>query len=83
MPVLVLCLFSNRYNRRKFMAQPQADAEEVVKAIAAETNTPPETVSKLYSDTLARYQADGRILDYMPLLAAKSVREALRRSSSH
>jgi hypothetical protein len=65
------------------MAQPQLDAEEVVKAIAAETNTSPETVSKLYSDTLARFQTDGRILDYMPLLAAKRVRETLRRSTSH
>ncbi|CAB3756186.1 DUF3562 domain-containing protein [Paraburkholderia humisilvae] len=63
------------------MAQPQPNADEVVKAIAAETNTPPETVSKLYSDTLAEYKADGRILDYMPLLAAKRVRETLRLSS--
>jgi len=64
------------------MAQPQLDVEEVVKAIAAETNTPPETVSKLYSDTLAQYQSDGRILDYMPLLAAKRVRETLRHPPS-
>jgi hypothetical protein len=63
------------------MAQPQPNADEVVKAIAAETNTPPETVSKLYSDTLAHYKTDGRILDYMPLLAAKRVRETLRQSS--
>jgi hypothetical protein len=60
------------------MAQPQPDTDEVVKAIAAETNTPAETVSKLYTDTLAEYKASGRILDYMPLLAAKKVRETLR-----
>jgi uncharacterized protein DUF3562 len=64
------------------MAQPQPNADEVVKAIAAETNTAPETVSKLYSDTLDQYRADGRILDYMPLLAAKRVRETLRHASS-
>ena len=47
----------------------------------ADTNTPPETVSKLYSDTLAQYKSDGRIPDYMPLLAAKKVRETLRHAS--
>ncbi len=60
------------------MAQPLPDTDEVVRAIAAETNTPTETVSKLYTDTLAHYQASGRIFDYMPLLAAKKVRETLR-----
>lgn len=60
------------------MPQPLPDTDEVVKAIAAETNTPPETVSKLYSETLADYKANGRIFDYAPILAAKKVREALR-----
>ncbi|HVE10870.1 MAG TPA: DUF3562 domain-containing protein [Paraburkholderia sp.] len=60
------------------MAQPLPDTDEVVKAIAAETNTPPETVSRLYTDTLADYKANGRILDYAPILAAKKVRETLR-----
>ena len=33
------------------MAQPQPNVDEVVQAIAAETNTPTETVSKIYADT--------------------------------
>ena len=62
------------------MAQPQPNVDEVVKAIAAETNTPAETVSKIYADTLADYKADARILDYMSVLVAKKVRETLRQS---
>ncbi|TKC90038.1 DUF3562 domain-containing protein [Trinickia terrae] len=36
------------------MAQP--DIEDVIKAIASETNTPPEIVAKLYAQTWARIQ---------------------------
>jgi hypothetical protein len=60
--------------------QPQPNVDEVVQAIAAETNTPTETVSKIYADTLADYKADARIMDYMPLLVAKKVRETLRQA---
>ena len=60
------------------MATREPDSNEVVKAIAAETNTPAETVSKMYADTVANYRADGRIFDYIALLAAKKVRETLR-----
>jgi hypothetical protein len=60
------------------MATREPDSDEVVKAIAAETNTPAETVSKLYADTVAHYRANGRIFDYISLLAAKKVRETLR-----
>ncbi|WP_144152031.1 DUF3562 domain-containing protein [Paraburkholderia sp. BCC1885] len=62
------------------MAQPQPNVDEVVQAIAAETNTPTETVSKIYADTLADYKTGARVFDYMPLLVAKKVRDTLRHS---
>ncbi len=58
------------------MAQP--NVEDVIKAIASDTNTPTETVSKLYNDTWAEYSAGARIMDYMAFLVAKRVREHLR-----
>ena len=60
------------------MATREPDADEVVKAIAAETNTPAETVLQMYAETVAHYRAEGRIFDYISLLAAKKVRETLR-----
>ncbi|CAB3797058.1 hypothetical protein LMG28614_04490 [Paraburkholderia ultramafica] len=54
---------------------------EVVHEIAASTNTAEETVSKMYAETLEAYKKDARILDYVPLLAAKRVRETLRAAS--
>ncbi len=58
------------------MSQPEL--EQIVHAIAAETNTPEETVARLYADLLHDYRADARILDYVPLLVARRVRETLR-----
>ncbi|MBB5443143.1 MULTISPECIES: DUF3562 domain-containing protein [unclassified Paraburkholderia] len=58
------------------MAQP--NAEDVIKAIASDTNTPTETVSKLYEDTWAEYSDGARVMDYMTVLVAKRVRENLR-----
>jgi hypothetical protein len=69
-------------NPENLMAQPQTNVDEVVKSIAAETNTPTETVSKIYADTLAAYKTDARVFDYMPLLVAKKVRDTLRQSRS-
>ncbi|WP_207004665.1 DUF3562 domain-containing protein [Trinickia mobilis] len=56
----------------------QLNFDDVVKAIASETNTPTETVSKLYAQTWAEYSDGARILDYLTLLVAKRVRENLR-----
>jgi len=56
----------------------QLNFDDVVKAIASETNTPTETVSKLYAETWAEYSDGARILDYLTLLVAKRVRENLR-----
>lgn len=63
------------------MDQPQPNVDEVVQAIAAETNTPTETVSKIYADTLADFRVEARVFDYLPLLVAKRVRDTLRDSS--
>ena len=63
------------------MAQP--NVEDVVKAIASDTNTPPETVSKMYADTWAEYSDGARIMDYLTVLVAKRVRENLRSTLEH
>jgi hypothetical protein len=64
------------------MSQPEPNVDEVVKSIAEETDTPPETVSKMYTDTLADYRHDARVFDYVPLFAAKKVRDQLRHGSN-
>ncbi|KAE8757202.1 DUF3562 domain-containing protein [Paraburkholderia madseniana] len=58
------------------MAHP--NVEDVVKAIASDTNTSTETVSKMYADTWAEYSDGARILDYLTVLVSKRVRENLR-----
>jgi hypothetical protein len=58
------------------MAQP--NVEDVVKAIVADTNTPAEIVSTMYAETWDEYSDGARIMDYMPALVAKRVRENLR-----
>ncbi|WP_186018206.1 DUF3562 domain-containing protein [Burkholderia gladioli] len=57
----------------------QINVEEIVESIASETRMPKETVSELYEKTLAEYRDGARILDYVALLAAKRVRDDLRR----
>ncbi|MFM0741268.1 DUF3562 domain-containing protein [Paraburkholderia xenovorans] len=63
------------------MSQPEPNVDEVVKTIAEETDTPTETVSKMYADMLANYREEARVFDYVPLFAAKKVRDKLRHSS--
>jgi hypothetical protein len=41
-------------------------------------DSPEEVVSQMYTDAVADYQREARILDYVPLFAAKRVRETLR-----
>ena len=55
------------------------NVEDVVKAIASDTDTPVETVSRMYNDTLAEYSEGARIKDYLPVLVTRRVRENLRR----
>ncbi|CAG9248605.1 DUF3562 domain-containing protein [Paraburkholderia unamae] len=53
-------------------------AEELVKAIAAETHAPVETVSKMVEETWAAYSDGARVMDYLSVLVARRVRENLR-----
>lgn len=55
------------------------NVEDVIKAIAADTNTPVEIVSKMYVATWDEFSDGARIMDYMAVLVAKHVRENLRR----
>jgi hypothetical protein len=79
---LLFVAVSPLLNPENLMAQPQTNVDEVVNAIAAETNTPAETVSKMYADTLADFKTDARVFDYVPLLVAKKVRDTLRHSGT-
>ncbi|MGF6640067.1 hypothetical protein OKW38_006338 [Paraburkholderia sp. MM5496-R1] len=60
------------------MSQPEPNVDEVVRSIAEETDTPAETVSRMYADTLAEFRNEARVFDYVPLFAAKKVRNELR-----
>jgi hypothetical protein len=60
---------------------PQADVAQIVHTIAAETNTPEETVARMYADTFDSYRAEASIQDYIPLFAARKVRDTLRESN--
>jgi len=54
------------------------DSQKIVHEIAESTDAPEEVVSQMYSDAVQAYQSDARILDYVPLFAARRVRETLR-----
>ncbi|KGC66568.1 DUF3562 domain-containing protein [Burkholderia pseudomallei] len=56
----------------------QNRVDEIVQAIASETHTPAEAVSRLYEETLAEYSDGARVRDYLTVLVAKRVRETLR-----
>ncbi|SIT41641.1 conserved hypothetical protein [Paraburkholderia piptadeniae] len=57
------------------------DSQEVIHEIAVLTATSEEVVSQLYAETLQVFRKDAQILDYVPLLAAKRVRDTLRAAS--
>ncbi|EEA03586.1 conserved hypothetical protein [Burkholderia sp. H160] len=65
------------------MFQPEQNVDEVVRSIAEETGTPTETVSRMYADTLAQFRTEARVFDYVPLFAAKKVRNELRDKKHH
>ncbi|WP_429283577.1 DUF3562 domain-containing protein [Paraburkholderia sp. GAS41] len=50
----------------------------MIEAIATDTNTPVETVSRMFAETWAEYSEGARITDYLSLLVARRVRENLR-----
>jgi hypothetical protein len=61
---------------------PKADLSKIVHTIAVETNTPEETVARIYADALDGYRAEARIQDYLALFAERKVRAQLRQNST-
>jgi hypothetical protein len=59
------------------MATPNVD-NEIVRMIAADTDTPEETVSRMFEETWAEYSEGARIMDYLSVLVARRVRENLQ-----
>ncbi|MCP3707168.1 DUF3562 domain-containing protein [Paraburkholderia sp. CNPSo 3274] len=57
------------------------DSQEVIHEIAVLTATSEDVVSQMYAETLQVFRKDAQILDYVPLLAAKRVRDTLRAAS--
>jgi hypothetical protein len=56
-----------------------SDADDaIVKAIASDTNVPEDTVLRMYEETWAEYSDGARIVDYLPMLVARRVRDNLR-----
>jgi hypothetical protein len=62
--------------RRKIM--PHNDVDQLLHSIAVETQTPRETVLKMYEATLREITDGAKVLDYIALLAEKRVRNDLR-----
>lgn len=60
------------------MATPNVD-NEIVKTIATDTDTPEETVSRMFAETWAEYSEGARIIDYLSVLVARRVRDNLQR----
>lgn len=63
--------------RESDMATPNVD-RELVKVIAADTNTPIETVSRMFEETWAEFSEGARVMDYISVLVARRVRDNLR-----
>ncbi|MBB5413361.1 MULTISPECIES: DUF3562 domain-containing protein [unclassified Paraburkholderia] len=55
------------------------NVEDVIRQIAAATDTPEETVSQMYAQTWIEYSEGARITDYLTVLVARRVRDDLRR----
>jgi Protein of unknown function (DUF3562) len=60
------------------MLTPNID-KEIVKEIAIDTDTPVETVSRMYEETWAEYSEGAQIMDYLSVLVARRVRDNLLR----
>jgi hypothetical protein len=70
-------------NRDPERFMTQSDTSEIVRSIAQETDMPPETVAKMYEETLREFAEGARVMNYVPLFTAKRVRAALRSTSRH
>jgi hypothetical protein len=58
------------------MAQP--NTEDLIRAIAEDLHTPTETVSRMFSEVWTEFSDGATVMDYLPLLVARRVRENLR-----
>lgn len=59
------------------MQTPNVD-DAIVKSIASDTHVPEEMVLRMYEETWAEYSVGARIVDYLPVLVARRVRDNLR-----
>lgn len=58
-----------------------ADSQKIVHEIAESTDSPEDVVAQMYTDAVEAYRREARVMDYVPLFAAKRVRETLRSRS--
>jgi hypothetical protein len=58
------------------------DTTTIVQELATSTNQPEQLVSRMYAEALADFRQDARIMDYVPLMAARRVRESLKAAAS-
>ena len=58
------------------------DVVTIVRDIALSTNQPEKLVAQMYTEALAEVSSGARIADYVPLFAARRVRESLKNSSA-
>ncbi|TXC88490.1 DUF3562 domain-containing protein [Paraburkholderia azotifigens] len=54
------------------------DSEKIVHEIAESTDNAEDLVAMMYANAIEEYKRDARIMDYVPLFAAKRVRETLK-----
>lgn len=59
------------------MVTPNVDVA-TVKSIASDANVPIEMVARMYEETWSEYSEGARIVDYLPVLVARRVRDNLR-----
>ncbi len=58
------------------------DTRQIVQELASSTNQPEQLVSQMYADALEEFRRIAQIMDFIPLLAARRVRENLRNAAS-
>ena len=58
------------------------DVATIVRDIALSTNQPEKLVAQMYAVALSEFRQGARITDYVPLFAARRVRESLKNPSA-
>jgi hypothetical protein len=76
-----LCvMLRSTFDPERFMTQ--TETSDIVQTLAQEADMPPETVAKMYDETLREFSEGAQVLDYVSLFTAKRVRARLRSASS-